>query len=419
MDDHQFVMSTSMAHYLEEMDNILKKNTVVKAPEELMELTSEGKLSNVEQVNEFNLDPLPDQSLGFDFGHASAFEGSVFTETPAMDESKDNNDLIQFPEPDNKSIEEEIEKLNISKPKKKEAKKDAAKEKDSFKEPKSKSKVRVSDKERARKSRLRKKKYYEDLENKVHYLEDLCKKLTKEVQFYKEKMRSQGPSSDKMTFKSNLEREAHTMEVIQDRIKSLDMDNFKVFETIDMMSRNFCGFGKNKLEILEESFDQFLENTLMGRDFKGAFYACDKEFPTSYSDLISYSKMKKFQKHEKYPDEKVRDFIDVSCALMSSEEEYNNFLINKLPAIRETKKGLKKGITELFEAKQTIYKALMQNEVSCGTMEPKLNKEKLISYLEAMKQGNLKITYREAFEIEEEEVEVDTCATSGLSGQQP
>ena len=50
----------------------------------------------------------------------------------------------------------------------------------------------------------------------------------------------------------------------------------------------------------------------MGRDFKGAFYACDKDIPESFTDLQSYAKMKKFQKFEKYPDEKVRDFIDVN-----------------------------------------------------------------------------------------------------------
>ena len=93
--------------------------------------------------------------------------------------------------------------------------------------------------------------------------------------------------------------------------------------------------------------------------------------------------------------------------MITTEEEYNNFVINKLPAIKETKNGLQKGITELFKAKQNIYKALMQNEVSCGMMEPQLNKEQLIQFLEVMKQGNMKITYKEAFEIEEEEVEID------------
>lgn len=36
-----------------------------------------------------------------------------------------------------------------------------------------------------------------------------------------------------------------------------------------------------------------------------------------------------------------------------------------------------------------------------------VTKENILNYLEAMKQGNLNITYREAFDIEEEEVEVN------------
>ena len=206
-----------MAQYLEEMDNILKKNTVTKAPEELMELTSEGKMSNLEQENQFNLDQIPDQSIGFDFGHTSAFNGSVFTENNPAEEMKEDDTIALPLEEDNKSsIEDDLEKLKISKPKKRETKKEKpAKKKESFKEPKTKSKVRVSDKERARKSRLRKKKYYEDLENKVHYLEDLCKKLTKEVQFYKDKIRNQDSQIDKSSFKTSLERDACIMTAMQ------------------------------------------------------------------------------------------------------------------------------------------------------------------------------------------------------------
>ena len=58
-----------------------------------------------------------------------------------------------------------------------------------IKEPDPKPRSRMSNKERARKARQRKKKYYEDLEARVGYLEELCKKLTKELQFHKHKVR--------------------------------------------------------------------------------------------------------------------------------------------------------------------------------------------------------------------------------------
>mmetsp|Transcript_25027 Transcript_25027/g.24763 ORF Transcript_25027/g.24763 Transcript_25027/m.24763 type:complete len:336 (+) Transcript_25027:302-1309(+) len=278
---------------------------------------------------------------------------------------------------------------------------------ESFKAPKEKSKGRVSDKERARKSRLRKKKYYEDLEKKVVQLEDHCKKLTQEVKFYKEKALSLQKHQESTTFKTHLEKEVDLMNALQEKIKSIDSDNLKVFETLTEVGKNFCGYGKNKLQVLEQCFDQFLENTLMGWDFKACLYSCDKEFPKSFDELQKYARMKKYEKHDQYLDEKVRDFIDVNCSLMKTEEEYNNFLINKLPAIRETKRALQKGIKELFQAKQTIYKALIQNQVSCEAMEPTLDKNGFIAFLEAMKNSNMKITYREAFGIEEEEVDVD------------
>jgi len=48
----------------------------------------------------------------------------------------------------------------------------------SFEEPKN---VILSNKERARKARVRKKKYYDDLEKRVEYLENRCQKLVKEL----------------------------------------------------------------------------------------------------------------------------------------------------------------------------------------------------------------------------------------------
>jgi len=44
----------------------------------------------------------------------------------------------------------------------------------------------LTNKERARIARKRKKQYYEDLEKKNKYLEDQVKQLTKEVKIYKE-----------------------------------------------------------------------------------------------------------------------------------------------------------------------------------------------------------------------------------------
>ena len=64
---------------------------------------------------------------------------------------------------------------------------------------------KISDKERARKSRIRKKKYYEDLESRVVYLEDRCEKLTHELEYCKHKLHlyEYGPSSTEEVNKLN------------------------------------------------------------------------------------------------------------------------------------------------------------------------------------------------------------------------
>ena len=58
----------------------------------------------------------------------------------------------------------------------------------------------LTNKERARIARKRKKQYYEDLEKKNKYLEEKVKQLTKEVKFYKSKAQKESRSS---SFQSN------------------------------------------------------------------------------------------------------------------------------------------------------------------------------------------------------------------------
>mmetsp|Transcript_14818 Transcript_14818/g.13025 ORF Transcript_14818/g.13025 Transcript_14818/m.13025 type:complete len:156 (+) Transcript_14818:206-673(+) len=151
---------------------------------------------------------------------------------------------------------------------------------------------------------------------------------------------------------------------IIEKVKACDRQDLKLIETMNCITNSYCYLGKNKLEILENSFDMFLENMLMGKDFKGSFYSCDKEIPQNFAEMQSYLKMKKFQKYDKYPDEKVRDFIDVNLCILNSEEEYKNFLTNKIPALKQTKEEMKVGINKLFEAKEIVYKALMRSEMS-------------------------------------------------------
>lgn len=183
------------------MDNYLKKASATKAPGDLLELTSEDRFTNFDRENDLNIDePMPEQSLDLNFGENNDkdFIHQIFDAGMNLEDEHKEDNILMTPE-DSTSSNPKTELSGV----KRKAKKDTLSNGDSFKEPvpkpkesgskakepKAKSKVRMSDKERARKSRQRKKKYYEDLENKVGGLEELCKKLSKELMFYKNKVR--------------------------------------------------------------------------------------------------------------------------------------------------------------------------------------------------------------------------------------
>ena len=166
--------------------------------------------------------------------------------------------------------------------------------------------------------------------------------------------------------------------------------------------------GKEKMKILEGSFDMFLENILCGTDFKSLFYAADKELPNTFAEAQMYLRLKKFQKYEQFPDEKFRDFLDIKLPMIKNSIDYDHFIKNKMPIIKDIKNELKEGIFKLFEGKEIIYKALMKNDtLSQPHSGCILDKNNLLNYLEEMKQSNLGMTYKEAFDIKEEEVDIE------------
>ena len=235
--------------------------------------------------------------------------------------------------------------------------------KEEFKEPLNKSKPRMSNKERAKKARERKKKYYDDLEHQVIYLEELCKKLAKELHYYKHKVQLYEFSlKDQPIGPHN--QELKLIDGMIEKLTSIDSEEFEFIGTMEKLSEGYSALGKEKLKNLESSFEMFLDNILVGTDFKALFYAADKPLPQTFSDCQSYLKMKKFQLYEKYPDEKLRDFLDIKLPLMSGTEEYDNFILNKIPIIQALKKDMREGVVKLFEGKELIYKALMKQDIS-------------------------------------------------------
>lgn len=96
------------------------------------------------------------------------------------------------------------------------------------------------------------------------------------------------------------------------------------------MDESYGPFGKEKLKLLENSFDMFLENILSGAGFKMCFYAIDKSLPPEYEDYVSFNKMKKYQQHEKYPDENIREFVRIKSMVMNNKYDFNDFYNNTM-----------------------------------------------------------------------------------------
>ena len=176
----------------------------------------------------------------------------------------------------------------------------------------------------------------------------------------------------------------------------------KVSKAISEAGKNYGPFGKEKIKLLENSFDMFLENILSGSPCKIIFYAVDKDIPQTHAEFQSFLKMKKYQTYEKYPDEALREFIGAKAKCLDTKEEFNNFLKNSIPIFKEMKQEMKQGIANMIVGKNQIYQALMKYDLHYN-QHPHLfwNKLKLQGILDEMKHSSFKLSYKDSFDIKE------------------
>mmetsp|Transcript_25920 Transcript_25920/g.22971 ORF Transcript_25920/g.22971 Transcript_25920/m.22971 type:complete len:182 (-) Transcript_25920:7-552(-) len=177
MDDHHMIVSTSMMQYLEEVDSMIRTSQVLKNEANLEDTANEVfEFDNSESLNlEFREDS-PDRFafLGMreDVGTNMASPNKQEEELERRDNEKKTNEALEEVKSDmadGLTLENhQLGKTLIETP---------ATERTSD----DKQKSALSNKERARRARQRKKKYYEDLEKRVEYLENKYQKLTKEL----------------------------------------------------------------------------------------------------------------------------------------------------------------------------------------------------------------------------------------------
>lgn len=246
--DNNFIMSTSVLQYLEDIGGYLRESHASKSKDKFELLSEHHPLDEPDEFRDLVFDHEQGQNIELDKPeneieesiHNFSHKLSIYDEPADMEEDKYEGTLFGKEKSNRTKIDSKSDESNN-------------------KEEGSK-KPRVSNKERARKARQRKKKYYEDLEKRVEYLEKKNQKLNKENDYLREKLkiyengaRPEMPSSS--VFKEQM------LENIVKKIKDLP-DDSHIMMSCSEIAKKYGPYGCEKIKIMESSFDMILENML-------------------------------------------------------------------------------------------------------------------------------------------------------------
>ncbi|CAI2365188.1 unnamed protein product [Moneuplotes crassus] len=386
-----------MVQYFEEMDNYMRENQILKTHTDLVE-EDRWKEENRGILN-FNQETdngcqLFTQKISFTSPDHMAASGRKPDAAMRNDEEikSDVPDLLQpLDHYEERTSQDQVEKSTSSKED----------------ELTSKRKSKISDKERARRARQRKKKYYEDLEKRCENLETAYHKLTKELEYCKHKLSIYENNSDANLNKGFQDLEKQFFERVIDFIEKSD-NAVNCVETFKKIGKSYGAFGEEKVKILDNCINMFLENAFSGSMIKQDLYILDKKFPTTFAEKESFMKMKKFQQFEKYPDEFVRDWVLQRELVLKKKEQFNNEILNAIPVLTDIKKGMEDGLKCLFEGRDLIYRALMKYDVLHSLYEGRiLPRNYTINLMKEVKQSSFTISYKDVFGIQENKIEVE------------
>jgi hypothetical protein len=272
----------------------------------------------------------------------------------------------------------------------------------------SKSKHVLTNKERAKIARKRKKQYYEDLESRNHYLEDKVKQLTKELVYYKSKC-SSWEQEDRSSPTIDIEQKLKPYKVENDWIKMVKCwpQETDIFKISNKISESCRPYNPNKIAIMDNAF-QVIMDSMLCEGSKLMLYCADKDLPKTKSEYESYRKLGKFQRHSKYPDPLVRLFIENILLINYSNEQWTNFYKNELQIIKEFKKEVSDSISSLLESKFKIYKSLMMFDLIKTKIQSKsISKSQVMNLAANTKLKDIKITFDKVFNIQKKDMEVE------------
>jgi len=340
--DSNNIMSTSVLQYLDNIRSIIKENDVSKSNFELS--SNNNLLDDQDDFQGIEFDDEQGQNFIFDRPNDQLDKDTLnFAQKLSINEEPTPNEEDKYDE----SLFENVKDSNS---------KSDSKTHSSNKDTLGK-KPRVSNKDRARKARQRKKKYYEDLEKRVEYLEKKTLKLTKENDYLTQKLKiyENGTSEAKTKKENACGFQENIFDDIKKKLENIP-DDTPMMQAFSEMSNKFGPFGCQKKKIMENSFNMIIENMLCGEGIKLQLYGVDKNIPETREEYERYTKMKKYQQYEEYPDPLVRDYIEEVLSFGYNKDQFNHVIKNQKPALIKMKQEIRKAIIMLFDAREQIYR---------------------------------------------------------------
>lgn len=400
-------MSTSILQYLEDMNEYLRSNKLIK-PVDKTEIYSTSQVCDDDDyANRLSFDYDQGQSLAFDPITPDNDDSAVaFRKKMNLDDEKDERmDDVQSPEeekfPDSTSLINNInETMSESGP---------SHDKKSDDNNSKEDKIKISNKERARKARQRKKKYYEDLERRAEFLENKVTKLNQELEYLKQKLKIYEAGNKTAQQCTSVDFENHLFESIKTAIEKAPNEMDKLLEAFNTISEKYGPIGEEKVKILDYSFDMILENSLCGPGMKSLFYMWDREdIPKSAEDFDKYEKMKKYQQYESYPDPIIRQFIETKIKMGYTKAQFKNMLENQFPLVKSIKKEFKDSVNLMYQAKWGIFKALMSYDLfKRSWFSSKISKEEFIDGLDTIRFNDMKISMKDILNVEKQDLTIN------------
>ena len=163
-------------------------------------------------------------------------------------------------------------------------------------------------------------------------------------------------------------------------------------ETIDQILKKYMEFqelfgpyGKHKRDVIDSSFNTIIEN-LVPEFFRLGILNLDKEIPKSRKEADKYSKMARYEKYEKFPDEDNREWIDQIWQINVTDAQFQHFEQNSKPIFKKIATQIKEGVKSLLESRSLLHRALIELDAFCRYFNPlQATKEQMLASMKIFK----------------------------------